>query len=65
MTQLLSCARCGSNLGLLRDARVRNDLVCYCGKCNQALLEKSPLRQEELVTEIPEFMWKFFGGFGR
>jgi len=30
----ISCSKCGCNLGTIRDARLRKDIVYYCGTCD-------------------------------
>lgn len=37
MTQQLHCANCHKDMGVLRDARVRNGMVVYCAECNTSI----------------------------
>lgn len=53
MSTNLYCQSCGKHLATLRDAKVRNGMVVYCGQCNDRLHPRP--------AEMPEFFKKIFG----
>lgn len=50
----IHCNKCNALMGELRDARVRNDLVVYCGACNENL--KNIQKAAYAKNDIPDFL---------
>lgn len=63
----LICATCSVILVVVRDGKVRKDVVVYCKCCdpgsNQDAADPNDIPQNE--ADIPDFMARLFGGRGR
>lgn len=59
MSRELKCADCGTNMGIIRDARLRTDLVVYCRRCNEKNQQALELPRH---GDIPGFLRGFCGG---
>lgn len=58
----VACAECGTLMAVLRDARVRKDMVVYCRPCNEALQQQ--LRDMTRLADSgipPGFLAGLFG----
>ena len=40
MSRNIKCCKCNTNMGEIRDARLRKDIVFMCQPCNQLMIKK-------------------------
>lgn len=58
----VACAECGTLMAVLRDARVRKDMVVYCRPCNEAMQQQlRDLRDLSASGVPPGFLEGLFG----
>lgn len=59
MSREIKCAECDTHMGVIRDARLRTDLVVYCRRCDEKLQRMLEMPRR---GDIPEFLRGFCGG---
>lgn len=60
--QTLTCAHCHKDMGILRDAKVRNGMMVYRRECHEVIQQVLRLgkRQAANSPDVPDFLKGLF-----
>lgn len=59
MTQNLFCKQCDKNMGILRDAKIRDGMCVYCKECDGKIQSLMAIYKNR-THDVPEFFKGMF-----
>lgn len=59
----LNCTLCKKDMGVIRDGKVRENMIVYCAVCDASMRrELEDARRGGRAGDVPEFLRGIFGG---